>query len=59
MAPLKVAPDIKNKSVKDKRQKNSSLLSSDMSWGYSLKPVAYGVHHRGFQLVDMFEDTLY
>ena len=59
MSPLNVALNTKNRSVKDKRQKNSSLLSSDMRGDYTLKPLAYGVYHRDILLVEIFEATLY
>ena len=53
MAPLKVSLDIKKRSVKEKRQNNSSLLSYTMRGEYNFRHLAYGVHHRGVQLVEL------
>ena len=58
MAPLKVAFDIKKRSVKGKQQKNSSLLSSAMKGDYTLEHLAYGVHHRGVRLVELVKYPL-
>ena len=55
MATLKVALDVKKRSVKEKHQKNISLLSSYMRGKYILVPIDYGVHYRGVQLVELFE----
>ena len=55
MSTSKVALDIKKRSVEDKRQKNSWLLSSTMRGEYTPKPLAYDVHHTVFRLVEIFE----
>ena len=55
MAPLKVALNLKNISVKEKQRKNSLLMSSIMIGDYTLEPLAYGSHHRGARLVELFE----
>ena len=57
MAPLDVALYLKNISVKGKQRNNSSLLSSATRGDYTLKPLAYGVHNRGVQLIEIFEAT--
>ena len=46
MAPLKVTLNIKKISVKNKQQKNISLLSSTMRRDYTLEHFPYGTHHR-------------
>ena len=57
MEAFKSALNIKNRSVKEKQQKNSSLLNSAMRGDYTLKPLDYGTHHIGVQLVELFETT--
>ena len=56
MESFKVALDIKKINVKEKQRNNSSLLSSPIRGYYTLETLNYGVHHRGLQLVDLFED---
>ena len=55
MAPLKAALDTKKRSIKEKQQKNSSLLSYSMRRDYTLEPVDYDVHHRDVKLVELFD----
>ena len=58
MSPLKMAHNIKNRSIKEKRRKNISLMSFAMRGDYTLEPLAYVDHHRGVQLVELFEAPL-
>ena len=58
MTPLKVALDIKKRSEKEKRRKNSSFLSSTIRVEYNLYSIAYGVRHIGLWLVELFEALL-
>ena len=38
-------------------RKDNSSLSSAIRGDYKLKPLVYGVHHRGNQLVEIVEAT--
>ena len=56
MATDKAASDIESKiSVQGKTIRRISLLSYTMRGYYNLKPLAYGIHKRGFRLVDIIE----
>ena len=56
IVPEKVASDVEFKrSAQGKTTRKSSFLSYAMRGDYTLKPLDYGVHHRGVQLVELVE----
>ena len=52
MAPLKVALNIKKRIVKEIQQNNISMMCFSMRGYYIFKVLAYGIYHRGGQLVE-------
>ena len=60
IVPEKVASDVEFKrSAQGKTTRKSSFLSYAMRGDYTLKPLDYGVHHIGVQLVELVESHLY